>query len=224
MNILYEVTPRAMASGKSSRTAGWFSRMTWNPKSRTDCCSTSSRSRLMAWGSRSLVWSWSTKPSRVVSPACAAAMGPCRQSSYSGPRWMWQSIAPGRTYLPVTSMARAAGGSVFSGPSATIFSPRIAMLASSTSVAVTTRPPWTMVSTRVIVACLRRGLCSRRRAPAAERPAREDPGMSTVVDDDLAVDDHVVDADGKLLRLAPRGRRLHPVRVEDDDVRLEAVA
>src|SRR5688572_20517458 len=81
--------------------------------------------------------------------------GPVRQSSYSGPRWMWQSIAPGSTILPRASMTRSASGSMSAGASAAILSPLIPTATSSTSVAVTTCPPRTMRSSFVaMVVCL----------------------------------------------------------------------
>ena len=71
----------------------------------------SSRRRWMALGSvSSSASSARTNERIVVSPAWAAASGPPRQSSYSGPRCTWQSMAPGKTILPVASMVRSAGG------------------------------------------------------------------------------------------------------------------
>ncbi len=61
-------------------------------------------------------------------------------------------------------------------------------------------------------------------AAAPERAPGEDARVTALVHDDLPVHDHLLDADRELLRLAPRGRRLHGLRVEDDDVGLEAVA
>src|SRR5262245_34253354 len=64
----------------------------------------------------------------------------------------------------------------------------------------------------------------RRRPAATEGAAREHAGVPPAVDHPLAVDNHVVDADGELLRLGPGRRRLHRLRVEHDHVGLEAVA
>src|SRR5262245_10631007 len=147
MKSLNELTPSRIASGIPSSTYGVWFRMKWKPKSRTDWRPISSRWRATAWGKVSRARSsHSTKPTRVVRPAWAAAIGPPCQSSYSGPRWTWQSIAPGKTSLPLTSISRAAEGSVASGPIAAIFSPWIAMLAGKASVAVTTVPPRRMRS------------------------------------------------------------------------------
>src|SRR5437867_3005346 len=77
------------------------------PKSRTDSASASSRSRFTAAGTLSPS-SYTTKGRSVVSPVRAAASGAVRQSSYSGPTCRWQSINPGRTYLPVASTTRSA--------------------------------------------------------------------------------------------------------------------
>src|SRR5215472_18338324 len=70
------------------------------------------------------------------------------QSSYSAPMWRWQSMSPGSTKRPLASMTRSAGGKRFSGPMAAILSPLMATAVSTTSEAVTTLPPRTMVSTR----------------------------------------------------------------------------
>src|SRR3989441_1819280 len=97
----------------------------------------------------------------LVSPVRAAACAETFQSSYSGPTCRWQSISPGKTSLPVASMTRSAGGRNSSGASATMRPLLIATDASTTSLAVTTRPPLTMRSTpraamRVLI-CLRGG-------------------------------------------------------------------
>src|SRR5437762_3231054 len=56
-------------------------------------------------------------------------------------------MRPGKTSFPVASMTRSAGGSHSSGASATMRPPWIATPASTTSLAVTTRPPFTTRST-----------------------------------------------------------------------------
>src|SRR2546425_10822510 len=83
----------------------------------------------------------------LVSPVRAAACAETFQSSYSGPTCRWQSISPGKTSLPVASMTRSAGGRNSSGASATMRPLLIATDASTTSLAVITRPPLTMRST-----------------------------------------------------------------------------
>jgi hypothetical protein len=88
-----------------------------------------------------------TNGTSVVRPVRAAASAEVFQSSYSGPTCRWQSMSPGKTILPVASMTRSAGGSALSGPSATIVPDLMATAASTTSVAVTTRPPRTTMST-----------------------------------------------------------------------------
>ena len=146
MKILKEVTPISNASGSPSRMAGSLLRMKWKPKSSTEAWLASSARRLVAWGSVSPSL-YSAKAMRVVSPACAAATGPDDQSSYTAPRCTWQSMRPGSTILPVASMVRSAGGKASSWPRATMRPPWMATEVSSTSVAVTTRPPRTIVST-----------------------------------------------------------------------------
>src|SRR3990172_7221129 len=69
-----------------------------------------------------------------------------------------------------------------------------------------------------------RAAASGRSPPPAQGTPGQGPGVPAGVDDDLPVHDHVVDADGELLRLPPRRRGLHRLRVEHDDVGLEAVA
>src|SRR3989440_3061708 len=95
----------------------------------------------------------------VVSPVRAAACAETFQSSYSGPTCRWQSINPGKTSLPVASITRSAAGRNSSGASATMRPFLIATHASTTSLAVTTRPPLTIRSTARAVAliCLRGG-------------------------------------------------------------------
>ena len=63
----------------------------------------------------------------------------------------------------------------------------------------------------------------RRGASPPQRPAGQHPRVLAAVDDDLAIDDHVVDPDRELLWLRPRRRRLDRLGVEHDDVGLEAV-
>src|ERR687887_428229 len=150
MKSLNDVTPSRNASGIPSRMWGSWFRMKWKPKSSTERASASSRSLTRALGTVSPS-SYTTKGTSVVSPVRAAAMGAVVQSSYSGPTWRWQSMSPGRTYLPAASITRAAGGRCASGPIATIVSPSMATAASKTSEPVTTRPPRTIVSTPVIV-------------------------------------------------------------------------
>src|SRR5213083_1588351 len=94
----------------------------------------------------------------VVSPVRAAACAETFQSSYSGPTCRWQSISPGKTSLPVASMTRSAGGRNSTGASATMRPLLIATDASTTSLAVTTRPPLTIRSTA-------RALIDRRGGP-----------------------------------------------------------
>src|SRR2546422_1050137 len=148
MNSLNDVTPSRNASGMPSRMWGSWFRMKWKPKSRTERASASSRSLTRALGNVSPS-SPTTKGTSVVSPVRAAAMGAVVQSSYSGPTCRWQSMSPGRTYLPAASITRAAGGRSDSGPIATIVSPLMAMAASKTSEAVTTWPPRTTRSITV---------------------------------------------------------------------------
>src|SRR2546427_4329584 len=148
MNSLNDVTPSRNASGMPSRMWGSWFRMKWKPKSRTERASASSRSLTSAFGSVSPS-SPTTKGTSVVSPVRAAAMGAVVQSSYSGPTCRWQSMSPGRTYLPAASITRAAGGRSDSGPIATIVSPLMATAASKTSEAVTTWPPRTTTSITV---------------------------------------------------------------------------
>src|SRR3989441_688693 len=93
----------------------------------------------------------------LVSPVRAAACAETFQSSYSGPTCRWQSISPGKTSLPVASMTRSAGGRNSSGASATMRPLLIATDASTTSLAVTTRPPLTIRSTARALICLRGG-------------------------------------------------------------------
>src|SRR6058998_1098548 len=150
MKSLNDVTPRRTASGIPSRMWGSWFRMKWKPKSSTERDSASSRSLTSAFGSVSPS-SPTTNGTSVVSPVRAAAMGAVVQSSYSGPTCRWQSMSPGRTYLPAASITRAAGGRSDSGPIATIVSPLMATAASKTSEAVTTWPPRTTRSTPEVV-------------------------------------------------------------------------
>src|SRR5438132_3237746 len=150
MNSLNDVTPSRNASGMPSRMWGSWFRMKWKPKSRTERASASSRSLTSAFGSVSPS-SPTTKGTSVVSPVRAAAMGAVVQSSYSGPTCRWQSMSPGRTYVPAASITRAAGGRSDSGPIATIVSPLMATAASKTSEAVTTWPPRTTTSTPEVI-------------------------------------------------------------------------
>src|SRR2546430_3211024 len=150
MNSLNDVTPSLNASGMPSRMRGSWFRMKWKPKSRTERASASSRSLTSAFGSVSPS-SPTTKGTSVVSPVRAAAMGAVGQSSYSGPTCRWQSMGPGRTYLPAASITRAAGGRSDSGPIATIVSPLMATAASKTSEEVTTWPPRTTTSTPEVI-------------------------------------------------------------------------
>src|SRR5205814_1378699 len=114
----------------------------------------------------------------VVSPVRAAACAETFQSSYSGPTCRWQSINPGKTSLPVASITRSAGGRNSSGASATMRPPLIATDASTTSLAVTTRPPLTMRSTPRALICLRGGSPPRPPRPpplGAPRATRDAP-------------------------------------------------
>src|SRR5215467_496852 len=147
MKSLNDVTPVPKASVMPSRIFGSWFRMKWKPKSRTETDSASSRSRATALGSVSPS-SYTTKGSSVVRPVWAAAMAAVFQSSYSAPMWRWQSMSPGSTKRPLASMTRSAGGKRFSGPMTAILSPLMATAVSTTSEAVTTLPPRTMVSTR----------------------------------------------------------------------------
>src|SRR5467141_777128 len=106
----------------------------------------------------------------VVRSVRAAACAETFQSSYSGPTCRWQSISPGKTSLPVASITRSAGGRNSSGASATMRPFLIATEASTTSLAVTTRPPLTMRSTARALAliCLRGG--PRHGPPRPPRP------------------------------------------------------
>ncbi len=61
-------------------------------------------------------------------------------------------MSPGRTYLPAASITRSAGGRSASGPTAAIAPSLIATAASTTSDAVTTRPPRISVSTPRVAA------------------------------------------------------------------------
>src|SRR5262245_12240509 len=61
-------------------------------------------------------------------------------------------------------------------------------------------------------------------ATVAEGAAGQDAGVRALVDDDLAVDDHVRNPERKLLGLSWCRRGLHRGRVEHDDVRLQTIA
>src|SRR5437879_6861160 len=130
----------------------------------------------------------------LVSPVRAAACAETFQSSYSGPTCRWQSISPGKTSLPVASMTRSAGGRNSSGASATMRPLLIATDASTTSLAVTTRPPLTIRSTARALICLRGGPRhgpprpptpgASRETPAAPRPCAR-PSVRLLLGDGL---------------------------------------
>src|SRR5438067_236259 len=175
MNILNDRTPSRTASARPSRIAGSCSRMKWKPKSTTDSLSACSRRRRVACGSVSPAV-YFTNGTTLVSPVRAAASAATFQSSYSGPTCRWQSMRPGKTSFPVASMTRSAGGSHSSGASATMRPPWIATPASTTSLAVTTRPPFTTRSTARAVIGSRRGPRNGPPRPPALGAPRETRG------------------------------------------------
>src|SRR5262245_20127214 len=76
---------------------------------------------------------------------------------------------------------------------------------------------WTSATPRSVVPL-------RRRPPPAQGSTGHHPSMLPLIDHYLAVDDDVLDADRKLLGLGARRRGFDPLRIEHDDIGLEAIA
>src|ERR1019366_181824 len=89
---------------------------------------------------------WMAKSTMVVVPPKAAARVPVRKSSAlvvppkGMSRWVWQSMPPGRTYMPAASMTVASEGAGMPGRTSWMSSPEMRTSAAMVSVAVTTLP------------------------------------------------------------------------------------
>src|ERR1039458_5417916 len=89
---------------------------------------------------------WMAKSTIVVVPPKAAARVPVRKSSAKVidatgmSRWVWQSMPPGRTYMPVASMTLAAELAGMAARTSLMSSPSMRTSAAMVWVAVTTLP------------------------------------------------------------------------------------
>src|ERR1039457_5410541 len=89
---------------------------------------------------------WMAKSTMVVVPPKAAARGPVRKSSAlvvppkGISRWVWQSIPPGRTYMPEASMTSAAEVAGMPARTSLMTSPSMRTSAAMVWWAVTTLP------------------------------------------------------------------------------------
>src|ERR1035441_4705080 len=89
---------------------------------------------------------WMAKSTMVVVPPKAAARVPVRKSSAlivppkGMSRWVWQSMPPGRTYMPVASMTLAAELAGMAARTSLMSSPSMRTSAAMVWVAVTTLP------------------------------------------------------------------------------------